>query len=89
MLQTVVLIFHPNAQLRQDRRNLGFVFGVKPASEDLQSDRAVDRAGIDIDNIQFPCKRLGKRAFSRAGGTVNCNGIMLFRHDVSPCFSVK
>ena len=78
VLLTVRLVAHTDLQLRQDRADSGFVARLNAAPLHRVADRAVDRAGIHIQNAELRRDRLGQRAFPRAGGAVHRDGTVLF-----------
>ena len=49
------------------------ILGRNADTRHVESDRAVDCAGVHIDKAEFFCKRLCNGAFARAAGTVNSN----------------
>ena len=85
MLQPVVLtVSNADLQLRQHRKNGGFVLRGDPTLPCSIADGTIDRAGINVSNPQLGRDCLGQCAFSGAGWSVNGDRIAFFHAKIAP-----
>ena len=83
-LQAVAVVLHGDVDVRQRGQHRRRVLGVDAPSLHIQTDGAVNGAGVHIQDAQPLRRRLGQCALARAGGPVYGHGVSSFVHMLHP-----